>query len=954
MSENAQTSPVFHENPKNQIAKEGQNVKFDCTVLGYPNFRSTWDKNGVVAIPSNKINIIERTNQASLEIKSVTREDAGIYRITVQNRMGRSEASAWLEIIDNLSNAKDSQTGINRQHLTVQRKFMGHKVRIGDKLLLCGQYRSQTIPAVCLYHNNSEIVNSDRVHIYKSKQCILVLLDTVALSDSGEYRCLINCDNDHVITLSTNVLVTSVAESCEEDVPRIVSPLGQNIKILEGCPIYLKIKIKCNAPYVYVWMLNEQILYDCDEYRYTDHGNGIISLLISDPFINDSGIYTCIVSSANGQCSSSCTVKVYEADPTTAWTIPEIIMNPRSVVTVDGSSVSLRALVKPANCPVQWFIQGERVDSNMDNYTVVKYSNGEQLLNIEKITSKLSGVVSCFAHLPDAPSITAYNSLLLNVIPSIEQALTYALPSVYPRFISYKTKHLALRGNDLTMEVFYEGYPEPHVSWMRAGRPLQDRNVTSTKKPGYSALHIKNICTNQGGKYSTAITNTFGSDIIATFVQVESLPEPLNSKPKVVVDSDCATITWNESLFDEDSADASYILEMQCDNHEWILAAIVHNALSYTIFNLETGKQYRFRVKTKTSQGCSEPSMPSDQVCCTLLQTSKTSNHKSDVHHGDDFKDRYEIQEELGRGRFGTVYRVVNKRTRDILAAKIIKCIKSTDKQKIRNEISIMNYLKHPKLLTLFESFESARELIMVTEFISGGELFERVVADDFTLTEKDCVIFLRQICEGVRYMHHSTVVHLDLKPENIMCYTRNSHQIKIIDFGLAQRLIRGTSVRVLLGTPEFVPPEIINYEPIGLQSDMWSVGVICYVLLSGLSPFMGETDVDTFTNITRAEYDFDDDAFDTVSEEAKDFIAGLLLYRKEDRLTAAQCLQTKWLALDSEILVKSKICTHKLKKFIIRRKWQKTGNAIRALGRMALLSASRRNSSISSNSKTK
>lgn len=139
---------------------------------------------------------------------------------------------------------------------------------------------------------------------------------------------------------------------------------------------------------------------------------------------------------------------------------------------------------------------------------------------------------------------------------------------------------------------------------------------------------------------------------------------------------------------------------------------------------------------------------------------------------------------------------------------------------------------------------------------ISGGELFERVVADDFTLTEHDCILFIRQICEGVNYMHENSIVHLDLKPENIMCSTRSSHQvfisiannplrlpkinenfvflpfqIKIIDFGLARRLSSDTPVRVLFGTPEFICPEILNYEEIGFQSDMWSIGVICYVL---------------------------------------------------------------------------------------------------------------------------
>ena len=126
-----------------------------------------------------------------------------------------------------------------------------------------------------------------------------------------------------------------------------------------------------------------------------------------------------------------------------------------------------------------------------------------------------------------------------------------------------------------------------------------------------------------------------------------------------------------------------------------------------------------------------------------------------------------------------------------------------------------------------------------------------------------------------------------------------------------------------MFGTPEFIPPEIINYEPIAVQSDMWSVGVICYVLLSGLSPFMGETDVETFANITGAEFDFDDDAFDDVSQEAKEFISDLLVHRKEDRMSAVECLESAWLSQHNENMSNVKLKTEKLKKFIIRRKWQ-------------------------------
>lgn len=289
---------------------------------------------------------------------------------------------------------------------------------------------------------------------------------------------------------------------------------------------------------------------------------------------------------------------------------------------------------------------------------------------------------------------------------------------------------------------------------------------------------------------------------------------------------------------------------------------------------------------------------------------------------GPQFKARYEVQEELGKGRFGVVHKVVDKTTNQKLAAKFIRCRTQKDKDKVQEEIDIMNLLRHQKLLQLAAAFQNPKEIIMVMEYISCGELFERVVADDFTLTEKDCILFMRQICEGVTYMHSQNIVHLDLKPENIMCHSRTSHEIKIIDFGLAQKIQPGVPVRVLFGTPEFIPPEIINYEPIGVESDMWSLGVICYVLLSGLSPFMGDTDSETFSNITRADYDFEDEAFNPVSQDARDFISALLVNRKEDRLSAEQCLKHVWLDPDNhhETVVLS---TDKLKKFIIRRKWQ-------------------------------
>jgi serine/threonine protein kinase len=137
-------------------------------------------------------------------------------------------------------------------------------------------------------------------------------------------------------------------------------------------------------------------------------------------------------------------------------------------------------------------------------------------------------------------------------------------------------------------------------------------------------------------------------------------------------------------------------------------------------------------------------------------------------------------------------------------------------------------------------------------------------------------------------------------------------------------------------GTPEFVSPEVVNYDPISLASDTWSLGVIAYVLLSGLSPFMGDTVVETYSNVSRGEYDFDEPEFDVISPAAKDFISALLVKDKTQRLSADECLGHRWLRgadLDNdedENMTRNKIDKTNLKKYLARRRWQRYGQAIR------------------------
>jgi len=313
-----------------------------------------------------------------------------------------------------------------------------------------------------------------------------------------------------------------------------------------------------------------------------------------------------------------------------------------------------------------------------------------------------------------------------------------------------------------------------------------------------------------------------------------------------------------------------------------------------------------------------------------------------EVNYDVKFQDVYDLHERLGQGRFGKVYRVTDKSNANLeFAAKVMRALKPKDHSSVRMEIDTMNTLRHPKLVQLIAAFSHGREITMVMDYVSGGELFERVVDEDFELTERICIKFIRQICEGVGYMHENQIIHLDLKPENILCVDKTGTGIKIIDFGLARKFDPNQSTKVLLGTPEFVSPEVINFDSIGFPTDMWSLGVICYILLSGLSPFAGDCDSETYSNITAVRWDFDDEAFDFITADAKDFIQQLLVKSMSQRFSVQQALSHKWLQDKPNRAKKEKykrLNTKNLRRFIVRRKWQKTGNAVRALSRLQTL----------------
>ncbi|XP_058794572.1 uncharacterized protein LOC131666174 isoform X2 [Phymastichus coffea] len=262
--------------------------------------------------------------------------------------------------------------------------------------------------------------------------------------------------------------------------------------------------------------------------------------------------------------------------------------------------------------------------------------------------------------------------------------------------------------------------------------------------------------------------------------------------------------------------------------------------------------------------------------------------------------EHYDIEPKpFASGQWARVYKCRSRITGSVYAAKFSSRnrFNADCSAELRHEIALLSLCSQsPRVVRLHDVYETPKEIIMVMEFAPGGDL-QTLIDGDLVPLEGDVVHFVRQLVEGLAYLHERNIAHLDIKPQNlVMMGSFPDCNVKLCDFEISRVVLEGTEVREILGTPDYVAPEILHYEPITLAADMWSLGVTTYVLLTGFSPFGGETDQETFKNIILGQADFPEELFEDISAAAKDFVARLLVLDPSARMTAKQCLRHEWL----------------------------------------------------------
>jgi len=256
---------------------------------------------------------------------------------------------------------------------------------------------------------------------------------------------------------------------------------------------------------------------------------------------------------------------------------------------------------------------------------------------------------------------------------------------------------------------------------------------------------------------------------------------------------------------------------------------------------------------------------------------------------------RYRIRKTLGRGSYSRVF-LAERDENQLVAIKAIHKdrLKPSELESVLTEAAVLASLEHPNVIQYIEHFEDHHKFYIVTEYLAGGELFDRIVQKEY-YNENDVRTVMRTLLKTVKYCHDLGIVHRDIKPENILLVdSKDDSSIKLADFGFAKKVDFGgfNSLQTACGTPGYVAPEIITCDTYDKRVDIWSLGVVAYIMLCGYPPFRSDDRKNLYRMIRNAQYVFDSPWWDTVSDEAKDFVSKMLVANPSERSSIEDLLE--------------------------------------------------------------
>ncbi|XP_076362329.1 protein Obscurin-like isoform X2 [Tachypleus tridentatus] len=905
-----QTAPSFLTSFRDVFVKEGEIISFEADVGGNPLPEIKWYLNNLPITESDNISKMFDGKKAVLEIRRCKPQHGGVYECQLTNSLGEARIKGKADVAAHIP-----PRFIQRLYNT--------NICISEPLNLTCRVKGDPEPQIEWYFNGSLIEPGLKYNMKRHDALCQLTILRPHINDSGLYECratnIVGSDS-----CNAEVKVSDKVE--KEEAPKFLKKIG-DCEVSEGATAKFTACIVGTPQPDVKWIKDGMLIEPSTRYKMESEPSGVLRLIIHNVHPMDVGDYSLMISNSLG--SESCTAHMqlesldskfpqrsvgeqypgYDKFRKTGAPVP-LPDKPRILRMTDHNLTLAWKPSLPASprVPVTYSIE------------MSKYPDGEwkpYKSGIKDSSCDIRGLVPCqdyrfrirvenkYGTSDPSPYVTAHRSKLELLMPADFKPKDFKIEhpplekhAAPPKFLRKEEEIMyGIRSHPVTIEFWIYGYPEPKITWYFKNQKiefpvskydsLQDRN-------GQICLFLKEMTEADEGTFMCHAVNEHGDTrqkIKLMLAEPPSFSKRLNE----------TTIMLRRSgrLECQVTGIPSPAIRWFKDWHP------LYESSRIKIFTEEPNKCIMYLsgsiLKDSGLYSVTVSNIAGSASCSAALSVEEADYNALTYAHPHSvkpkikpFEDYYDIGDELGRGTQGIVYHTVERISGNSYAAKMMH-----GKGKLRDfmdaELDIMNQLCHPRLVQLFDAFETKSSLTLVTDLCGGGELLDNILKRG-KLTEKEVAHYIRQVLEGLEHMHSKNIAHLGLTIGDILVTRVNGDIIKLGDFGLAQHLHREKENFLDYGHPEFVAPEIVNKEPTTLAADMWSIGVITYLLLSGISPFLGENDRETLKRVQTGKITFFEDAFAAVSDDARDFISRLLVFSPSGRIDVKTALEHPWL----------------------------------------------------------
>ncbi|CAB1327736.1 unnamed protein product [Coregonus sp. 'balchen'] len=934
--------PSFQVALNDQVVTEGQEVTMSVRVRGHPQPMVYWLRDKVT-LKTNGRFIVRETEDGTSEmiIAPAQRTDAGLYTCKIINEYGTKQSECKLEVKEVRDVAvRAGESAMFECHMTgpldVEVDWLSNGKLVQPALLNCKM-------------------------TFNGKRCRL-LLNSVHEDDSGTYTCKLSTAKEE-LTSSAQLKVTPSRE------PLFTRKLDI-LEVIEGRTARFDCKVSGSPPPSVTWNHFENPVEESENVRLLQEG-GRYSLVIIHVSSDTEGFYTAVAKNAHGK--AECTAELYMQEPRPAIsshmaklekmpsiaeepevleseveqeqrTMPDFVKPLADLEMIEGKEAVLKCKVAGLPYPtIAWYHNGKKIDSTDDRKMTQNRDVHSLIIRCvchghggvyKCVISNKVGKAACYAHLYITGMDGDHVKAITATCAPTKNAMRIPVPSDYSMGVLWSIIASNLRETTYTVTGLSKGVryafrvlaatakllskPSPSTDLPDVVYVVENQSVSITltlnhvnavvtwkrrgvvllNKPGMfemsmpdddqHTLKIQRVKSTDTGQLVCTANNQFGSDLctlllaMAVRPKFESIMEDLEihvgetSRFAVVVEGkpDPDILWYKDDIVLSESSHFTFVY----DDTECSL--VVLNARP------EDSGVYTCTAKNLAGQVSCKAELTIHKVRKEVVEPMEDEG--SILRKMRRLTDYYDVHKEIGRGAFSYVKRVTEKKGKVEYAAKFVSA-RAKRKASALREMNLLSELDHEKVLYFHDAFEKKNMVVIITEL--SGQVFSRCLKGSATFTRKILLILI------------------------------SSDKIRICDFGNAVKLETTEAHYCKYGTPEFVAPEIVNQTPVSKATDIWPIGVITYLCLTGVSPFAGENDRCTVLNIRNQNVAFEESMFADLCREAKGFVIKLLV---ADRLrpNATESLRHPW--FKTSIKDKS-INTAMLKQVLSRRRWQRS-----------------------------